>query len=214
MTIEDKAVRTKGFVVKPVRRRRARMGAHIFANAASDRCHGDIETPTWPGSGSPGDRAVLGIGVGGVEVDTPIGVIHERNQRFYLDVTEMQKRDAESILSGTRWLSAVEVAQEKNEALRNRNALANRWKNEGRVFAIKHEGVERYPHYAFDARMEPLPVISEVISRFGPQPDAWNIASWFESSNAWLKSRRPREILDDPEKLLWALDQRKGWMHG
>lgn len=136
-----------------------------------------------------------------------------------LELLEMQKNAAESILSGTHWLTAAEVAEESGRSRSNPYALANRWKKEGRVFAIKYQGVERYPRYAFDEHMEPRPVIAEVIRRFAADAgdgeiDPWEIAAWFESSNTYLDSARPRERLDAPDVIAFAMEHMNNWMHG
>jgi hypothetical protein len=126
----------------------------------------------------------------------------------------MQKNAAEAILGGTEWLIAADIARLTKRSKSNPNALANRWKNEGKVFAIRYEGVERYPRYAFNDRLEPLPVIAEVLQLFGKDTDPWKIAAWFESANAWLDSKRPREVLDEPQRVIAAVRHRKGWAHG
>lgn len=134
-----------------------------------------------------------------------------------LELLEMQKNAAEAILSGTRWMTAAEVSQEANRSKSNPHALANRWKKEGRVFAIKYQGIERYPRYAFDEHMAPLPVIADVLKAFaeeGNEVDPWDIAAWFESSNAYLDSARPRECLDDPSLVRYASERLHNMMHG
>lgn len=134
-----------------------------------------------------------------------------------LELLEMQKNAAEAILSGTRWMTAAEVSQEANRSKSNPHALANRWKKEGRVFAIKYQGIERYPRYAFDKHMAPLPVIADVLKAFaeeGDEVDPWDIAAWFESSNAYLDSARPRECLDDPSLVRYASERLHNMMHG
>jgi hypothetical protein len=88
---------------------------------------------------------------------------------------EMQKNAAEAILGGTEWLIAADIARLTKRSKSNPNALANRWKNEGKVFAIRYEGVERYPRYAFNDRLEPLPVIAEVLQLFGKDTDPWKL---------------------------------------
>ena len=136
-----------------------------------------------------------------------------------LELLEMQKNAAESILAGTRWMTAAEVAEESGRSRSNPHALANRWKKEGRVFAIKYQGVERYPRYAFDEHMEPVPVIAEVIRHFvadadGAELDPWDIAAWFESANTYLDSARPRECMDRPDIITFALENMNNWTHG
>lgn len=132
-----------------------------------------------------------------------------------LDRLEMQKKASESIIRGTSWLRAADIGNFGNRSPSNPGALANRWKKEKKVFALKYEGTDKYPCYQFDEqRLEPLPVIAKVIALFGDDADPWRIAAWFESSNAWLDAKRPREMLDQPGKVLEAARNKDGWRHG
>jgi hypothetical protein len=43
----------------------------------------------------------------------------------------------------------------------------------------------------------------------------WRIAAWFESSNAWLDNRRPREVLATaPDAVIAAAGQYRSGAHG
>lgn len=127
---------------------------------------------------------------------------------------EMQKNAAEAILQGSEWLSAIQVGQLAQRSASNPAALANRWKKEGKLFSISWKGKDWYPRYAFDDVIQPRRVIAEVIGVFSAQMDPWRIAAWFESSNAWLGGSKPRDLMNEPERILAAARRKGGWRHG
>jgi hypothetical protein len=131
---------------------------------------------------------------------------------------EMQKKASESVLLGTGWLSAADIGRSSERSASNPGALANRWKTERKVFALNWKGRDLFPAYAFDERLNPRPAVGEILRLFGAGMDPWRIASWFESPNAWLDGRRPREVLVDPSAdasvLVDAARRKAGWTHG
>ncbi|MDP1955578.1 MAG: hypothetical protein Q8K71_13950 [Polaromonas sp.] len=103
-----------------------------------------------------------------------------------------------TIYRGTDWLTAAEVGvslgQFDGSTPVNPAAAANRWRRHGEIFAIRYEGKNRYPRYAFGADWRPLPAIQKVLQLF-PRIDPWRLAAWFESSSSYLGGKRPREII-------------------
>lgn len=57
-------------------------------------------------------------------------------------------------------------------------------------------------------------MIAEVIRTFGGDMDPWRIAAWFESSNARLAGLKPRELMNEPERIAAAARRKGGWRHG
>ena len=94
-------------------------------------------------------------------------------------------------------LSSLEVADLAGSRARNRAALANRWRQEGRIFAFTHRGQRYFAGYQFGPDGRPLPVIAEVIGAFGRERGGWQTALWFTSSNGWLGGERPVDRLAD-----------------
>lgn len=127
---------------------------------------------------------------------------------------EMQKNAAEAILQGSEWLSAIQVGELAQRSASNPAALANRWKKESKLFSISWRGKDWYPRYAFDDVIQPRRVIAEVIELFGAEMDPWRIAAWFESSNAWLGGSKPRDLMNEPERVVAAARRKGGWRHG
>lgn len=88
----------------------------------------------------------------------------------------------------------------------NRSALASGWKKEGRVFAVPHRGVDRFPAFQF-VDGQPKAVIREVLSALPEGMTPWQIAFWFASGNGWLGDAAPQERLDDPAAIVAAAER-------
>jgi hypothetical protein len=93
-------------------------------------------------------------------------------------------------------LTSAEVAELAGSKASNKAALANRWKQEGRIFSVTHHGTTYYPAFQFDAQGRPLPVIAEVIRALGGEEGGeWQLALWFLGNTGWLDGRRPVDLL-------------------
>ena len=113
-----------------------------------------------------------------------------------------------SVMSGTTWLTADELAARICASRAGCADTTARWTAEGRLFALDIGGRAVYPAYAFDAAGEPLPVIRRVVQNLSRQ-DALGLACWFESPNAYLDGSRPREMLvTDAERVVAAAEAR------
>jgi hypothetical protein len=99
------------------------------------------------------------------------------------------------VLEGTEWLPTSQVGLRHRSDAVNPHASVSRWQKEGKVFSILHSGRRLYPKYIFDELGNPLPAVQEVLNVLdGYLP--LRIASWFESTNAMLAGKRPREVID------------------
>jgi len=102
--------------------------------------------------------------------------------------------------------SSDQIADLRSRA-KNRHALANRWRNEGRVFAVEYRGQLLHPAFQFDPEtFDPLPVISDALKAL-PRQDMspWEICLWWTADNGWLDGARPVDALDDrPEAVIQA----------
>lgn len=115
-----------------------------------------------------------------------------------------QAASLRAILQNAEWLTATEIGKLGKFSRSNLAAPANRWKNEKKLFAIEHQGQARFPRYALDETFRPLPVMASVLIALGAI-SAWRMAAWFESTNAWLGNKRPRELIAfAPERTLQA----------
>ena len=133
-----------------------------------------------------------------------------------LDIRRAQKqaKALEAVLENSEWLTAEEIGERGKFSRSNLAAPANRWKQEGRVFAVPYQAQDRFPRYALDEAFRPIPGLEPVLRLFGPI-SPWRIAVWFESTNAWLENHRPRELLgNEPEKVLRAAEHYRNPGHG
>jgi hypothetical protein len=112
------------------------------------------------------------------------------------------RRNAEAraaLVSELGALSSTQVAELAGSRAANRAALANRWKQEGRIFSVVYEGATLYPAFQFDTEGRPRPVIAEVIRSLGSKSTDWELALWFTTNVGWLDGQRPVDLLEsDP----------------
>lgn len=102
----------------------------------------------------------------------------------------------EGLLQEFGALSSTEVADLAGSRASNKAALANRWKQEGRIFPVTHHGQTLFPAYQFDGKGQPRPVIAQVLSTLGKQSRDWELALWFLSASGWLGEKRPVDLLE------------------
>jgi hypothetical protein len=121
-----------------------------------------------------------------------------------------------AVLESGDWLSAAELAQLAQLSTTNPSAQPNKWKKNGQIFAIHHNGVDYFPGYGTDrdANFRPLKAMSQVIEVFDGHKDGWGMAFWFLSANSLRK--RPQDLLaTDPERVIAAArDEVQGIEHG
>jgi hypothetical protein len=106
----------------------------------------------------------------------------------------MQAAALKAILENAEWLTAEQIGTLGGFSKSNLAAPAHRWKKEGKIFAVAYEGQDRFPRYGLDETLRPLPGIAPVLSALG-SISPWRIAAWFESRNAWLGNRPPKELI-------------------
>lgn len=103
-------------------------------------------------------------------------------------------------------LTSTEVADAANSRAANRASLANRWREEGKVFAVRLGDQQLYPAFQFDDHGRPLQVLARVLEHLsdGGLTD-WQTALWFTSPTGWLGARRPVDLLtDQPDAVVEA----------
>ncbi len=109
-------------------------------------------------------------------------------------------------LTHTATLTAEDIHVASGLRTKNRSEPASRWTREGKIFAIKHQNINRYPAFQFkDAR--PRPVVAEILKSLPQDYSSWERAFWFASSNGWLDNRAPQDCIDDEKALLMAAEK-------
>lgn len=88
----------------------------------------------------------------------------------------------------------------------NKSALAGGWKDNGRVFAVPFQGIDRFPAFQF-ADGQPRAVIKTILATLPAQMTPWQIALWFASGNGWLEGRTPQDCLNQTKALTYAAAQ-------
>lgn len=116
------------------------------------------------------------------------------------------RRQAEaraSFLRDVPLLSSTEVGELLGSTARNKAAMANRYKHEGKIFAVSYGGADHYPAFQFQEG-ESLPVLARIISQFRGE-SSWQLAMWFASPSGWLDGRCPMDVVaEEPEAVLEA----------
>jgi hypothetical protein len=109
-------------------------------------------------------------------------------------------------------LTSSEVADAANSRAANRASLANRWRDEGKVFAVRLGEQHLYPAFQFNAHGRPLEVIAGVLKRLSEGDlNDWQTALWFTSPTGWLGGHRPVDLLNDqPDAVVEAASREAG----
>jgi hypothetical protein len=119
----------------------------------------------------------------------------------------MLARARTAVLQSGDWMTAAEIAQVAGFSSSNPSAQPNKWKRDGAIFAIRHNGVDYFPSYGLDpkAGYRPLKSMAKVIDIFRDAKDGWGMSYWFASVNSFLGGKRPQELLAaEPERVLAA----------
>lgn len=131
---------------------------------------------------------------------------------------QMNAEARTAVLESAEWLTAAQLSKLAGFSGQNASAQPNKWKREGRIFAIRQQGNDYYPGYALDgdAGYRPLKGLAPVLRCFEDQLDEWDIATWFASVNGFLGGARPMDLIKAaPERILAAAeDEIAGVEHG
>ena len=118
-------------------------------------------------------------------------------------VIDQARRNAEvrtKFIASCEMLDAEQVHQLFGSSARNRAALAARWRADGKLFAVEHQGRLLYPGFQFNQQGRPKPIIGKVLAALGSAVGPWQTAIWFTTGNAWLDGRKPVDLLDSESK--------------
>ena len=130
----------------------------------------------------------------------------------------MLARARTAVIDSGDWMTAAEIAAAAGFSTSNPSAQPNKWKRDGAIFAIRHNGIDYFPSYGLDpqAGYRPRKALAKVIETFGDSKDSWGLSYWFMSANSDLGGKTPRELLAlDPERVIAAAaDECEGVLHG
>ena len=130
----------------------------------------------------------------------------------------MLARARTAVIDSGDWMTAAEIASAANFSASNPSAQPNKWKRDGAIFAIRHNGIDYFPSYGLDpqAGYRPRKPLAQLIKTFGDMKDSWGLAYWFMSANSFLGGKTPRELLAlEPERVIAAAaDECEGVLHG
>lgn len=99
--------------------------------------------------------------------------------------------------------TSKDLAEVAGHGSKNKSMTASRWKMKGKVFSIRHGGVEYFPAFQFEEG-QPIETVARVLALLGEKKSGWQLAFWFTSPNGWLAGKRPVEILKDGDVVLSA----------
>jgi len=123
-----------------------------------------------------------------------------RTHEELVTVGQVSERAQDLIATGTRWLTASEVAR---LASVDEGEIA-RWARDAMLFSIKRDGGAVFPEYAFGPDWHPLPRLKDILA-IQERPAAILIAAWFESRSSYLGGQRPREVIGlNPDRVVAA----------
>lgn len=114
----------------------------------------------------------------------------------------------ELVLKSSHWLLASEVSAQAGLSNKNPSSTPNKWKRNNTIFAISHQGRDRYPSYALGDDGKPLPIMKEILQAFSGKKVPLKIGLWFCSVNSWLGGVAPKDVIETrPEDVLKAAIQ-------
>lgn len=99
--------------------------------------------------------------------------------------------------------TSKDLAEVAGHGSKNKSMTASRWKMKGKVFSIKHSGVEYFPTFQFEEG-QPIESVAKVLALLGEKKSGWQLAFWFTSPNGWLAGKRPVDVLKDGDAVVSA----------
>jgi hypothetical protein len=117
-----------------------------------------------------------------------------------------ESRQRWSLLQEFGGLSSEEIADHLSRA-KNRHAMANRLRTDGKIFSVPVRGRRVYPGFQFDSEtFAPEPLVARVLAALPrAEMSEWETALWWVAADPHLQGRRPVDLMHtDPERVLEA----------
>jgi len=122
------------------------------------------------------------------------------------------------ILESGDYVRTAEVAKLAGYSEHNPSAQPSKWKREGTIFSIEHNGVDYFPLFALspEKNYRPYDGLSQILEVFHGTKSGWGLAFWFAGLNSFLDDERPQDLLASaPGRVLAAAkDEMEGLQHG
>jgi hypothetical protein len=138
--------------------------------------------------------------------------------RHMLIEARMAAEARKAVIESGDWLTAAQVAEMAGFSASNPSAQPSKWKRQGLVFSVRHQGSDYFPGYGLDPARDYRPVkgLAKILGAFRGKKDEWGLAYWFASTSSFLGGRRPQDVLaEHPERVLAAAeDELAGALHG
>lgn len=116
----------------------------------------------------------------------------------------LEAKAMRDIRNRTEWVTAKQISSRAALSPIDRIEVAERWREQGRLFALHIDGQDYFPMYALGTDFHPLPVIEEVLAVFAGTK-AELVAAWFSSTSSFLDGMRPLELVAaNPERVVAA----------
>ena len=114
-----------------------------------------------------------------------------------IEIRERLKRSV-NLIDSAKWAKWRGVQS-------NPSAALGKYKKSKRIFAVRSGNRDLYPAFQFAENAEPLQVVQKILKIVPKEAQGWSLLSWFEARNAFLKNRKPSEVLaSEPAAVLRA----------
>lgn len=101
------------------------------------------------------------------------------------------------ILQSNDWVTASELSSLAQFKSSNPSSQPNKWKIAGKIFALRHEGIDYFPTYGLDPATGYRPIVGleGIVATLEPTKSGWDMAFWFASPNNFLRGKRPKDVV-------------------
>jgi hypothetical protein len=128
-------------------------------------------------------------------------------QDFYLGVRENALVLRRLIVQTTAMLDAKGVAGLPRSGVNETEEIAQRWREEGKIFSVTYGVFELYPAFQFEDGV-PIPIVEAILVKLKRILTPWDIASWFVCGTGLLGRASPMDcLLTQPDEVLHAAEQ-------
>jgi len=138
--------------------------------------------------------------------------------RTALVLARMQADAKTRVLESRDYVRSADIATMAGYSENNPSAQPRKWKREGLIFTIKHNGIDYFPAFGLDPEKnyKPYPALAAVLKVFAGTRSGWKMAYWFAGLNSFLDDKRPQDLLaDKPDQVIAAArDAMEGLQHG